>query len=327
MYMESGTYFIQAIISSNGVASRFNRNFTYSGLVKQVSGLLFLSTNSPLQLNINQLDFLTPVLLSTITSDYLGSSISSKAKLLNISGQTSGLTGIDLNDYSTLFHYQPVGTGTLSSTAYSFDKEVNYLACSDGNIQGINELGHREFQTGANQFLSIHHVLKGNDFVLADFYKSATMETKIGSFFYPSGDARNELSIDFDVVSLLPIDAQNVRVFGNRNQHGLIYDYSIPDNTLTLKRDQNGIIFRSAISTQNSNLIFTDQGIWLYTDAQGAMNVSAIDAIGGSYEEVNNVVYCFSTHKIYELQGSSLMEMNQLSVADSVLAVHVLYNK
>jgi hypothetical protein len=96
---------------------------------------------------------------------------------------------------------------------------------------------------------------------------------------------------------------------------------------LTLIRDQNGIVFRSAISIDTGALIFTDQGLWTYSESQGGINVSATDALSGTFDDVNNVVYCYSAHKIYALSASSFLEMNQLTVADSVLAVHVLYNK
>lgn len=326
-YMESGIYFVEVTIISNGESFRYDRNFTYSGLVKQLEGIVYLSAPGANMVNINQLDFNSPVLLSSIGSDYVGSSLSSRSKVINILGSTAGLSGIDANDYSTRFHFQPAGTGTISSVAYSFDKEINYIGCSDGNIQGVNELGQRQFQTGSNQFLQLKHVLKGADFLLADFYKTATMEYKIGSFFYPSGTARNELAIDFEIVSILPLDAQNVRIYGNRNLHGLIYDYSIPNNTITLKRDQNGITYRSAVSIVNGDLILTDLGIWTYSDSQGAVNVSQHDAFAGTYDDVNNVVYCYSAHKIYELQAGSFLEMNQLTVSDSVLNVHLVYNK
>ena len=48
---------------------------------------------------------------------------------------------------------------------------------------------------------------------------------------------------------------------------------------------------------------------------------------GMNYDEVNDILYCFSGSNVKQLQGTSYADLGDQLMPDSVMAVSVLYSK
>lgn len=330
-FVQAGNYSLKVVVRVNGQDFTYMQGFSYAGCPRVSTGLVFFAPTTPA---VSGPQFKLYSTTNSIPEEHLirgdfgfGGAFSADQKI-QVFLKDGGIKTLGIWDgFSEDYQASITGTGSVQPVAYYNDFQNSYIACSDGNIQGIDYHCQRFFQTGSNQYLQLHHIVKGSDFVLADFYKPSTGERKLGTFFYPSGVASNELLIDFDVCSLMIDFNGNLYVIGNRNQHGLIYQYDRVTNSLQLLRDHAGIEYRSAIWAGGPIILCTDQGIWKYTTSSGAVNTSSLSAWNGVYDETLDVLYLNTGYAVHQIAAGSFQDLNQYPSTDSITGLCVVYNR
>ena len=74
--------------------------------------------------------------------------------------------------------------------------------------------------------------------------------------------------------------------------------------------------------------MLTDNGIVKYDfPTNSTMTINNGVFSGMNYDEVNDILYCFSGSNIKQLQGTSYADLGDQLMPDSVMAVSVLYSK
>jgi len=77
-----------------------------------------------------------------------------------------------------------------------------------------------------------------------------------------------------------------------------------------------------------TNYLLSNTGIIKYDyPTNSTMTVNNGVFSGMNYDEVNDILYCFSGSNVKQLQGTSYADLGDQLMPDSVMAVSVLYSK
>ena len=205
--------------------------------------------------------------------------------------------------------------------------DYNLRVCrNDGNLISYNQFGSKQNETGENLFFQPLQSFVYQNYQYAEIIKNS--EHKIATFFYPSGAARQEYLIDFDIIAFFPISSTEILVLGNKIDHLVIYKYLTLSNGLQLLKDIPQSFLFAIIKENSKILLLSTIGILDYDVATNSIiNRSNEIFYGGNYDEVNDILYCFSGHNIKTLQGTSFAELNTTICPDSIMGVEILYSK
>ena len=109
----------------------------------------------------------------------------------------------------------------------------------------------------------------------------------------------------------------------------MVYKYLTLGNTVQLLKDIPSTILNNAYSINTSTtLLLTSNGIYKYDiPTNSVILVNTTDFSGASFDEVNDILYCFSGTNIQLLQGTSFAILNNITAADTVRSIGVLYSK
>ena len=201
------------------------------------------------------------------------------------------------------------------------------MSRNDGNIVFYNRDGQRQGETGENVFIRPLLTYSTNDYLYTSILKNG--DRKIYVYFRPSGVPYKELLIDFDIIGFNKITEKEVLVFANKNGHTLIYLYLLTGNTVQLLKDIPSTIINGFYSNYSgTNYLLSNTGIIKYDyPTNSTMTVNNGVFSGMNYDEVNDILYCFSGSNVKQLQGTSYADLGDQLMPDSVMAASVLYSK
>lgn len=265
-------------------------------------------------------------LLNSYNFTFTGMHTDSRYKRIYLCGKEKAI-GLNSASLSGEFQLSPLALNADSFlTSELFSTQLT-LARNDGNIVFYNSDGQRQGETGENIFIRPLLTHSTASYLYTSIQKNA--DRKIAVYFLPSGVARQELLIDFDVVGFSTVNETEQLVFANKTGHTMIYLYLLSGNTVQLLKDIPATFLNTTFVTESGTIfLLTDSGLIKYDPATNSTTtVNSGIFQGMNYDEVNDILYCFSANNIKLLQGTSFADLGDRVMADSVMGVGVVYSK
>ncbi len=264
--------------------------------------------------------------------DYVGSAVNSPHQQFYISGVSkSNLTAWSLKEKRVLWtrpalNY-PHGHWFES---VSYQDPLLYVSYYEGYISSFDKSGNALFNTEiTTPYYPLNSCMAGN-FIAAALRNKENKSSALG-IYYGQGGALKSLknAVPF-IVSLLPLGENRVLTFGNRNGSGFINLYRIADDLFTeIKEVPNDSLCEVAAMDADNYFISGRQRVYWFRYSNNSLVVFA-DGIAKAHlacEFLNQQVYIGSGKKIsvYNFPQGNPEEL--LNLPDSLLAIHLLYNK
>lgn len=285
----------------------------------------FCVTGNNSNFTLYELSGTSPVIINSYNSTFLNLHVESSYKKIFLCSKEK-VIGMHAETFTEQFQLSPVSLNSdsfITSELYSHNLIVGK---NDGNIIQYNPAGQRQSETGENLYFRTLLTTTSPGYLYASILKNN--DRKISVFFFPGGGARQELLVDFEIVNFHPISANEILVVGNRNGHMLICKYFLNTNAIQVLTDVPTTFCNSTLSYNGIILLLTNSGLIKYEyPANSLQTRNAGIFSGANYDEVNDILYCFSGSNIKQLNGTSYTDLGDISLPDSVMGIGVLYSK
>ncbi len=322
----SGNYRLKISIRSED--QTFNLDNTIQIQVNSVPRTIlktFCVTGTNSNFALYELNGTSPVIINSYNSSFLNLHVDGRYKKIFLCSKEK-VMGLHAETFAEQFQLSPLSLNSdsfITSELYSHNLIVGR---NDGNIIQYNPSGQRQAETGENLYFRPLITATTPGHLYASILKNT--DRKIAIFFFPNGDARQELLIDFDIVNFHPVSANEVLVVGNRNGHMLICKYFLNTNGIQVLSDVPNTFCNSTLSYNGIIVLLTNSGLIKYEDPANSLQTRNSGIFrGANYDEVNDILYCFSGSNIKQLNGTSYIDLGDIVLPDSVMNVRVLYSK
>ncbi|MBI2269052.1 MAG: hypothetical protein HYU69_01705 [Bacteroidetes bacterium] len=297
---------------------------------------IYAITRSSSLLNIVKIDSSFNALNKlSYTSDYAGSGISSYYRCLYVSGNYTGaIKGIDLESNTVKWLVDPVISGDPCFTSLYNKGDRNYVSYYSGFVKAYDHYGISTYETlpVPAGFYPIKVVENGSH-VLVEVKDKSGPTKKLVTYLSATGLGIQEIYMYRDVVDYLMKNSNEVFVFSNNSGQGTMEVYDIANNSFFSPHALNTGKIWSAVQIDADNyLIGHDDGIiYRYQYSQNSLTtlVSGVKAYRMRYDVVNNqlIVAQAKDVKLYTYSPSVTTLDNTVALADSILDIHILFNK
>ncbi len=331
IYLETGTYLLTIYASDGKNSERLAREIEIQALPLELKKV-YAITPSGNNVRIYSLDSLNSYsLLTSVSGDYLSSSLSSRFQRINTLGRTAGgfnvldaLTGDNLNHIP--------GPCPLADTCFEFlqfQNEWNYISYSDGNIKAYDQNGLQKFMIQQQNYFEPGACYQNGHYFYAELYYPANSQNRLGTFFFPSGVATQECVLDLDILKIYKADTDELYLFGHSTGDAMVKIYNRQTNQTTLLRNFGSININSIFQMSDHEFyIATDTGIWRYNANQNQFSqISNTPVQSINYDSIFNEFYFCMNTTLVVVDGTTFLAVRQYNFTEVVRDVHLLYNR
>lgn len=335
IHLESGIYYLLITATDGKNDSRLFRKIYIGAIPKVVEKVIVASAINTSQTNFYLIDsaFSSINFYKSFTGDYIGSSVSSYFQQAYMCGNYTGdLTGVKLVDNSIRFNVPASSSSLPYFTGFYANDQNSYVAGFDESIRGYNYAGNTIYNTSAETDFYVQHLCMNDDHLIAE-EKHKTSATKKLAAFYPSGTPMQSISINQDIVAFCEKDKSNVFLFGNSSGQGLIQLYDRINNNLWNPYPYSlatGTILSAVKIDPNTYLIGHSNGtIYKYNYQNPGITtyLTGYTAIQLRYDPESNDLFIAEANRISRFEYSSASLINSLNSTETVLDIHLLYNR
>jgi hypothetical protein len=267
----------------------------------------------------------------SLNGDYNVSDISSYSQIIYTAGALSG----NLN--ATSLPAGPVvwQIPLVASPPYRYFEDVLcswpllYVAYYNGSIYGYDKNGMVLFSTNIQAGYFPGKLGIVNNLLLASMQSKTGNASLLTAYYMASGSIMQSVNIPVDVVAFEYEDNNRVLVFGNDANSGKIMEYTVSQNYLRLLYDFPERIFAIARKDDNNFFVAGGQAVHWYIRPTNTL----VEYLHGTpsalidFDVVNDRLFALSDHNLSAYDMFSGLSVLSISVADSALALHLLYNK
>lgn len=335
IHLESGVYFI-LITASDGKNDSYTYRKIYIGAIpKVITKLLVASATTTSQTNFSFIDsaFNTITPYKNFTGDYIGSSVSSYFQQVYMCGNYTGsFTGIKLSDNAIRFNVPCIVSSSPYFTGYYSTDKNNYVAGYDEFIRGYDYAGNTIYSATVETGFYVPHFCFNNNYLIAE-EKDKTSAAKKLLTCYPTGAKQQSIAINQDVVAFCEKDISNVFLFGNSSGQGVIQLFDRINNYIWSPYPSSlaaGTILSAVKIDADTYLIGHSNGtIYKYTyQSPGVIPyLTGYTAIQLKYDFDKNRLYIAEANRISSIDYPSKTPINSINSAETVLDIHLLYNR
>jgi hypothetical protein len=270
--------------------------------------------------------------LFTYSGDYLGSAVNSTDAQCYMCGlNKSDLTAYRLKDGLELWTVTPeIYQLQQGFTGMSFFYPYLYVASAEGNIHGFNKSGSEIYKSATYYSGIPSNPAKTQNLIISYFKDNFNGNNYLVAFHNSGGALLNVKYIQSDVVCLIPKDNDKTLVFSNKSGQIDISIYNGSDNSLISLHTLNATTLREAVSMDKNNFILsTNSGIYQYRYSDNSLSpfVTSINNAKIACDDTQQIVYICSGKKleVYNFPFAALQAT--LSLPDTVVGLHLVYNK
>jgi len=335
IHLESGIYYILITASDGKNDSYTSRKIHITGIPKEVKKIFVVSSANISQTNFFYIDstFSTLTPYKNFSGDYIGSSVHSYFQQVYMCGNYTGnFTGIKLIDNMPRFTISPfVSSSSYFTGFYNTDKN-NYVAQYDGFIKGYGYTGNIIYGANATNGYYTKHMCLNNKYMVAE-EKNKISGTRNLITYYPTGSAQQTCFLNQDVIAFCEKDNDEVVVFGNNSGQGVIQLFDRLNNNIWNPYPFSlaaGTILCAVKIDADTYLIGHSNGtIYKYNYQSSGVTVylAGYTAIQLKYDFGSNRVYIAEENRISSVDYPSAIPVNSVNSAETVLDVHLLYNR
>lgn len=330
-YLETGEYYL-LIRSEDGTNFKNEyQNISITGIPLELEQIIVLTDKNTNQMgvsSINQVNQINP--LFDIEGDYAASVVDSRYQQLYVAGKNI----INLHCYSlqsfvlwwTIETAPPLPMHSENCLIYD---EFLYASFDSYYIYGYRYDGSNIFSTTIEEGKRPSKIKKFNDLLLADLQSKTGGNTYIATYYTVSGSEKQRLQTNYEVVEFLNLDEDNVLIAANKYGQGVINSYNPYQNVETQIMEVPGRI-QCAVKLSNSNyLISTDEKIYEYIHEYTTITqvLPGTAALRLKFDDLNSMVYTVEPYLIKEIKYPQMTYQSSHLLQDSILDVHLLYNK
>ncbi len=328
IHLNSGKYYLKVSASDghNEVSQFIEINISEIPLELKETYIL---TNNSQDFDLYQVDGNLTVFIQNFIGDFQAGVSNSYHQHLLLAGDQGGY-GFDPTFSYTLWTLDANFTiyDFFMRSTYSEQDQLNYFSHGNGSIKGYDKYGNVAFSAlmGLNETpedLIIH-----NNLIYAEVFTSL-LNKDLVLYFKGSGVENKRISIDQDIVKILPRDEDEVYFFTNENNQGYFYMYFTNINSkVEIHSIPAGQIY-DAISV-SSDLLFIahETGLLRYTYGSNSL----VNIIPGEqfsklkYDQLNGTVLASIGNELryYTTLGSPLGVVNHTGLIHDF---YLYYNK
>jgi hypothetical protein len=333
--LTSGIYFIHIYaVDEFGNNKHKYQQISINAVPKKLKFISLVNYINSTTINAIKIDSLNNISsLFTKSSDYSASESNSNSQQLIVAGKTYGdLIAFDLitNQYCWT---EPV----VSNPPFAYFTNVErieeniYVSFFDGDIRAYNSSGVQVHSVSPIPGIYPVKMIQFGSFLLVDYYlKTSQSNFKLALFTFSTSSLAQQLQTTLQIVDFFKKDNNNVYVFGNNAGQAELKIYNVVNNSLsTLVNLPVGKI-SSVVQIDATNfLIAHEQGVLLYqTTSNLWTNVILINDVKKlRFEEINSEIFIAEPHKLSKYSYPDFNLVNSLNIADSILNLHLIYNK
>jgi len=265
--------------------------------------------------------------------DYSSSDISTYYQQLYIAAADSGnATAISLPNTSVAWSYLGITSSTTYFTnTYSYNDAV-YVSQYNGQIKYYSHLGAGVMSitvTAGNYPIKTY---VWSSYLFAEEKNIGSQTRNLVLYYAPSGAGFEQNTLPGPVVNMLGMDVNDLFVFGNQNTGGAYMElYNIPGNIFysPIALPSGNLLSVAQVNPQTYLLGFDNGTIYLYTYNPNSIIpfINGVVASHMQYDAVGNLLFVSSGKYVYGYNYTTAGLLHTCNIQDSVLNLHLLYNK
>lgn len=332
--LESGTYYIWVNAYDGINQTNAYQRIDVTAVPKKLTGIYAIAKNTSLQTSIYKIDSAYGhSSLTSFTSDYGGSSISSYEQLLFVSGKNTGDTkAINTNNGSVRWAVPfPFGSAPHCMENYHADK-ITYTSYRAGTINGytFNELN--VFSANALSGYYPEKFFKLGNFFLSEQKPLTIGSKKLVTYVSTAQPIQEQLLPIDDVVEIFRKESTKAFVLGNNSsQQAGMEIFDINGNSFWSPRTMPAAKLLSAEQVDsNTYLIGLDNNtIYKYTYHNNSLisHISGIKPKSIKYNAVDGEIIIADDTKVYSYDYSTAAFKNSATLPDTIYNIHLLFNR
>ncbi len=335
--LEGGKYYIlvQAMDGSN--TTNLYRRINIDAIPLKYQYLCVITKSGSSTVPVYKVDSsFTSTYKFTADMDYAASMVNSKYDYLAIAGRY--IDGVNLYNLTTCTQQGstiPSGVGNPDNFYFEnlYLNDWLYVSFYSGKIDAFDD--NSSLQLRINLDNSIHSdfypakIIKIDNYLVMELKDVYNTYKYLAVYYYSSQVFWHQKLIDYSVVELFE-KGDSVIVFANNDNTGIINIYSIDGNTLSEPVSvPSGFIYSVAQVDETNFLIAHETGILKFNSYDKSLSSFKTGIQPGkiAYESLSGYVYTAESNEVkaYLYPGGTFI--NSVTVPDSIVNIHLVYNK
>ncbi len=331
-YLSSGEFFVNIWArDSQNTASKSQKIFV-AELPLEREKLLWLCQSGPV---VNAYAFPwsgSPQLIQSFSGDYSGSGVNSRYGHLYVTGRVEGsYSAIDLYSNQVLWDFP-----ANNSTAFPYfngmvtGKTQSYVSYFEGFIKGYDEYGAQKFNGAVLEEYSARKMVEVSDRLYAYLENKIPIAKRMTVYITRTGGVMKEVSVGGAIVEILPRLNYDVIVLWNEGGQGQLRVFDYYQNAFFQPRSlPPGQIIAACQISNDTYALAMSTGIQFYRYSTNSITplVDGVQAQALVYEKIGNEIIAAIGNQVRSFDAQSGLPLYSFTAPDSVLAVHLLYNK
>jgi len=333
-YLFSGNYFLTIVASDGQQVTNSYITIHIEEIPKIRKGIYLLSAPNNFGFDISKIDsFYQPVPQIHVNGDFASSAINSLHHQLYTAGSVTGdFNAFDLNNNTTAWSLPSTSFPVPTFKNLFYKDNRIYVSYYDGHVKGYDYLGSTKFEIEQQGFFIPDIMYHDDQYFFTEIYYPSSHLNKIGVYFLVTGSPRQESLLDIDLRNMYSLDANRLLLFGNDTSagQGKIELYNINGNgSTTIHTIPTGVLYQVVQVSNDEYLIGHSNGIYIYHYSMNSLTpfITGLPVYSIEYDDLNQEIFAASGNQVVVYNSITANQEYTIAPVDSVLAVHVLYNK
>ncbi|OFY19991.1 MAG: hypothetical protein A2W98_13490 [Bacteroidetes bacterium GWF2_33_38] len=333
-YLVSGKYYLLVKASDGSNETKSFTSLYISEIPKVKEGLIIFSHTDENSTNVYKLsDSLGSELILSIQDAIADATISSHNKQIYFTGKTNeSISAYEFENGTSVWQKEDIYnaiTDIYKGTTKMFDNYA-FVSQNKSSIIGIDNDGTvRKTLYISDENLSPVKFFKFNDLV-AITAQGVGGINKFATANYTSGAALTSIYSNFDVQNIIDRNNEILYLIGQKEDTLLIKSYSIYydmiDEIISLPETN----YHSSVKIgTNIAYIIANNSLYKFNFIYSSLTevLSGIDATKIIFDEINSEIIMYSANTIYTYDFPELNLIKQVSFAETIDKIEILYNK
>lgn len=329
--LESGEYYLMIRADNESNYRNKYQKIFINALPTELEKIIILTkTNSNLMsvFSVTETDPVT--FIFDIEGDFTASESDSQHGMLYVAGISQiNLIAFDIESSELVWQKEVFPPLPLhGSDCLYFDGDL-YASFASYYIYGYRYDGSMIFNTTVEEGMEPSRLFKFNEFILADLQSKTGDNNFLSTYYQVTGAEKQRINIHFKVVEFFAIGNDNMLIIANENDTGVLKIYDPPANILNDIINVPGIIICSVKLSETEFLIGTDNGNFLLSLNPASLIpvFPGVVAYRFRFDPLNLNIYASGPNLINVISYPALTVQNTLTLTDSILNFHLIYNK
>jgi hypothetical protein len=301
------------------------------GIPKELEGIIVLTEMGNAEIGIFAIEPEGDTeFLFEVSSDFSSSEIDSKNRMLYISGiDMYDITAFNIDTKQMEWQREAFPPLPMHAPNCSFFDEILYISYATNFIFGFRYNGSLVFNTTIEESKLPSRLVKYEDYLIADLQSKTGGLMYLATYYLVSGAEKQRMNIDYKVVDFLNTGAGNCLIIANVNEIGTLRLYNPYQNVESFLLDTPERIVSSARINDSNYIIGLENSVYAFDLSQNSL-VNIFPGQASSrirFDPINQMIFITGYHIITIISYPELQIQNTIPLQDSILNMHLFYNK